>query len=82
MENCRNCGAEVDQLICAYCGTALELPEILQDELNEEVISIQERIEALKAMVIPEAMKRKKIELLESQLKNLRQFTNSEETYK
>ncbi|MDA7585668.1 hypothetical protein N8739_10585 [Luminiphilus sp.] len=76
---CSACGAPLSVLKCQYCGhlnTAESTPganaesEALEEK-QYEIDSLESRIEKLQGMPMPEAMKTKKIEILEKELMEL-----------
>ena len=69
---CKKCGAEIENVrICDYCGSEVELPEEITEDLRYEIAVLQERIDALSSMKMPESMKTKKIALLEKEMNEL-----------
>tara|TARA_Y100000588_G_C14266394_1_gene930106 strand:- start:1607 stop:1852 length:246 start_codon:yes stop_codon:yes gene_type:complete len=77
--NCSNCGASSTSLTCPYCGTYnsdsddnTSINELDHDELAYEIDLTERKIEKLSKMPMPENMKKKKIELLEKRLSDLR----------
>ena len=77
--NCSNCGASSTSLTCPYCGTYnpdsvddTGINELDHDELLYEIDLAERKIEKLSKMPMPENMKKKKIELLEKRLSELR----------
>jgi len=77
--NCSNCGASSTSLTCPYCGTYNSVSsddtginELDDDELLYEIELLEEKINQLSQMPMPENMKARKIELLEQKLSDLR----------
>ena len=77
--NCSNCGASSTSLTCPYCGTYnsdsvdnTSINELDHDELLYEIDLVENKIEQLSKMPMPENMKKKKIDLLEQKLSELR----------
>ena len=76
---CSACGAPLSILKCQYCGhlnviESDQSGDVASEALAErqyEIDSIKSRIEKLQGMPMPEAMKTKKIEILEKELMEL-----------
>ena len=72
--NCSNCGASSTSLTCPYCGTynSVSSDDTGINELLYEIELLEEKINQLSKMPMPENMKARKIELLEQKLSDLR----------
>lgn len=72
--NCKNCGAPLTVMFCNYCKTTNSVVRSGDSNLTgdtEEILELEERIARLKNMSMPEAMKTKKIEILQKKIIHL-----------
>ena len=76
--NCRSCGAVLNQVRCDYCGVSNSEalnennPLSISEEIEAEVDNLYARIERLRGMLMPDAFKNRKIEILEKKISELK----------
>lgn len=76
--NCKNCGAPLEFIKCKYCGTEnIHDSQIVEqseryEEIQFEITQINDRIEKISQMPMPQVMKDKKIEILKKQMMELK----------
>mgnify|MGYP001334622693 CR=1 FL=1 len=73
--NCSNCGCGLVSMKCDYCGTLNKPKGQLSTELENITkmqTKLQNQLDATRRMKMPETLKKKKIQLLEEKLDNLK----------